>query len=226
MAYSEEYQKYRATFDYIFTKEYEHDKEIKPIFNGDFTLETTYYSERHNNPNCHRYLSKAKVYDFNKNKVAEFCNIDHSVDFFSEVEHSNGKRYLFFSIDLCGYSILDLSNYRIYHYVPEESFQQGKETFIWTDTFYCMKNNILAVTGCYWGCPFSTHFYDFSSPEVLPYDLIYSSYDMKDEINIDRHVTPLYWKDDGTIVLECTIGDNKEEPIEYIIDIVSRRKRK
>lgn len=222
VAYTEEYQKHRATVDFLFTEEYKYETESKPIFNGEFILETSYYSET---PERHRYLSRTEVYDCNKKKVAEFRNIDHSVDFFSQVEHSNGKRYLFFSIDLYGYSILDLSDFQMYHYVPEESFKEGKETFIWTDIFYCKNNNILAVDGCFWACPFSTHFYDFSVPEELPYDLICSSYDMDGEINIDRDVIPVHWNDDGTIVIKCTVDENEEEAIEKTIDIVSRRNK-
>lgn len=35
---------------------------------------------------------------------------------------------------------------------------------------------------------------------MLPNDLIYSSYDMDGEINIDSDVTLLSWNEDGTIV--------------------------
>ena len=226
VAYSSEYLDYRKQFDYIFVDEYKNgDSEVKQLSDGKHTLITSFYRDESRKVlHFNAYTSKTEVYDCNRNKVAEFRNIDHSVDFFSEVEHSNGKKYLLFSIDLYGYSIMDLSSYKTYHYIPEESFKDHKETFIWTDVLYCRKNNILAVDGCIWACPSSTYFYDFSTPEELPYYLIYSTYDMDGEINIDTDAIPLNWNEDGAIVLKCCVGVNGEERIEKTIDIVSRRK--
>lgn len=228
VAYSLEYLEHRKQFDYIFIDKYKcNEDETKQLkYNGHF-IKTSYYSDHsHEKLKFNANTSKTDIFDCNGNKVAEIRNIDYSVDLFSEIEHSNGKYYLIFSIDLYGYSLLNMSNYQIYHYIPEESFKQGKETFIWTDTFYCKKNNIIAVDGCFWACPFSTYFYDFTEPEILPYDVIYSSYDMDGEINIDTDITPLRWNEDGTIVLKCCDGKDGDIEIEKTVDIVSRKNLK
>lgn len=227
VAYSSEYQGYRKQFDYIFSDKYKSgNEETKLLSDGKHTLRTSFYrDESHEILQFNAHTSKTEVLDYSGNKVAEVRNINCSVDFFSEVEHSNGKRYLLFSIDLYGYSIMDLSNYKVYDYIPEESFSGQEETFIWTDVLYCRRNNVIAVDGCIWACPSSTYFYDFSNPEQLPYDLICSSYDMEGEINIDTDVTPLYWNEDGTIVLRCCIGEDSIEEIEKTIDIISRVKK-
>jgi hypothetical protein len=126
---------------------------------------------------------------------------------------------------LYGYSIIDLLNYKVYHYIPEESFTGHEETFIWTDVLYCSKNNILAVDGCFWACPSSTYFFDFSYPEELPYDVIYNSYDMGGEVNINSDVTPMRWNEDGTIVIKCCVDEEGTKEMEKVIDVSSRDKQ-
>ena len=90
--------------------------------------------------------------------------------------HQNGHEYLFFRKDLYGYSILDLTTTRDYNYFPAASFPTG-ETFIWCEIFYNPINNIAAVWGCYWACPYGVILADFSdplsdSPQVEYYDHI------------------------------------------------------
>ncbi len=221
VAYTKEYVEYRKQFDYIFVDKYKNDDdEVKSLSDGKHTLVTSYYNdESHEVLQYNVSTSKTRVLDSSGATVAEVRNISYSVDFFSEVEHSNGKRYLLFSIDLYGYSIMDLSNYKVYHYIPEESFKSN-ETFIWTDVRYCSKNNILAVEGCFWACPSSVEFYEFAKPEEFPLKRICTSYEMADELDIDSDVTPLRWNDDGRIVIEC-YEDKGTVKVEKIFDIVS-----
>ena len=222
VAYSHEYQCYRKQFDYIFSKKYESGNEkIKLLSDSKHTLKTSFYcDDSHEIFQYNAHTSRTEVFDISGKKVAEIKNINYSTDFFSEVEHSNGKRYLLFSIDLYGYSIMDLSNYKVYDYIPEESFSGQEETFIWTDVLYCSRNNIIAVDGCIWACPSSTYFYDFATPEQLPYNLICSSYDMEGEINTDYDVTPLHWNEDGTILIRYCVGEDEENEVEKVIDII------
>lgn len=225
VAYTEEYQKHRKSFEYIFNEKYKSDIERREFLNGKLTLETTFYSDSSGEvTEYNMFASKTEVFDFNINKVSEFTNINHSTDFFTLVEHSNGKNYLFFSTDLYGYSIMDLSDYSINHFIPEESFIDHQETFIWTQVLYCKSNNIIAVDGCYWACPTSIEFYNFSNPDGFPLEKIYSSYDMEDELNIDVDVTPVRWNDDGTFVLRCCDKDDSDNEYEKTIDILSRKK--
>ena len=225
-AYTNEYLEYRKQFDYIFVDKYKSDDdEVKNLSDGKHTLVTSYYNDYRYE--IHKYsvcTSKTQVIDNSGTTVAEVCNISYSVDFFSEVEHTNGKRFLLFSIDLYGYSIMDLSDYNVYHYIPVESFIGHEETFIWTNVLYCSQNNILAVDGCFWAAPSSTNFYNFSCPERLPYELVYSSYDMAGVVNVDSDVIPLRWNDDGTIVLKCCVDAEGVEEIEKIVDVISQSK--
>lgn len=164
-----------------------------------------------------------ELYDNNLIKLSEFKSIYNHI-MHSIIEHSNGKNYLVFSIDLYGYSIIDLTNYNVYHFVPEESFKKNEETFIWTEVFYCKKNNIIAVDGCYWAHPYSTQFFNFSNPEDLPYELLYSSSDIEGEINVDEDVISLRWTEDGLIVLNCCVNSEGEEEGEKVVDILALAK--
>lgn len=221
--YTKEYQEYRSRFEYVFSEKYKcSDGATRLLADGEHTLVTSYYSDSsHKVLKYNIFASKTEVFNKSKNKVAEFKNINHKVDFFSLINHSNGNTYLIFSIDLYGYSIMNLSNYKAYHYIPEESFKKHKETFIWTEVHYCKENNILAVEGCYWAYPFSTEFFDFSNPEELPFKRIFSSYEMDGEIDIGNDVVPVRWNDDGTIVLKCSFGEGGVNQIEKTIDILS-----
>jgi len=100
-------------------------------------------------------------------------------------------RYIFFPLDLYGYSILNLTTQTAYHYVPEVS--TGGETFIWTDVAYSGTDKI-AVEGCYWACPYKFEIYDFTEPEKLPYPLLFRQEDIEpdnmNELEFDGWVSP------------------------------------
>lgn len=221
VAYTEEYKKYRDSFNFVFDDRYKDEIEEQSLSDGIHTLRITYYSDETNSKLKFRVLaSKTEVLNSQNQKMAEFQNINHGVDFYTVIKHSNGNNYLLFSIDLYGYSILDLFSYNMFHYIPEGSFIGQEETFIWTEAYYCHINNILAIDGCYWACPYATLFIDLANPEQLPYKVIYSSYEMENELNIDNDIIPLRWNQDGSIVLQCSIKDD-DELIERTFDIES-----
>jgi hypothetical protein len=226
VAYTNEYQEHKKKFEYIFNKKFmSKDINERKLPDGKHILKTYYYSDdSHQVSEYNVRASKTDVLDLRGNIVTELKNIDYHVDFFSMVEHSNGKNYLLFSTELYGYSVLDLSDLSTYHFIPAESFKEHKETFIWTSVLYCAQNNILAVDGCYWACPSSTYFFDFSHPTKIPLKELYNSYDMDDELNIDTDVIPLRWNNDGTIVLKCYIDEEGEKEVEKTIDVLSRKK--
>ena len=72
--------------------------------------------------------------------------------------------------------------------------------------------------------PSSTNFYDFSITERLPYEMLYSSYDMDGEVNTDSDVIPLRWNDDGTVVLKCCLDEAGVHEIEKVLDVASRKR--
>jgi hypothetical protein len=81
-----------------------------------------------------------------------------------------------------------------FFYVPK-----GPESFIWTDVHYNPQNNILAVSGCFWACPYGLILLDFSNPmaetkwvDVLEnLDGVYDLYDGLDFVS---------WEDEKLIV--------------------------
>jgi hypothetical protein len=216
MAYTSEYQEYRKKFEYIFNDKYEsYSVEEKQLLNCELIIKTTYYSDESYEVLKHNVLTSQTEVTYNNGKIITVIkNIDSQVDLFSIIEHSDGKKYLVFTIDLYGYSVMDLSDYRIYHYIPEESFKLNAETFIWTEVLYCKKNNFLAVYGCFWACPYDTIFLDFTNPIEMPNKQICSAYDFKNTFNIKYVNPPLRWNDKGDIVLKCIEGgDIAEEAI-------------
>lgn len=144
--------------------------------------------------------SECSLVNKNGKSIVNWRSVDNNSDFYQIITHSNGKEYLIFRQDLYGYSILDIASGEIMQFFPEASLNGG-ETFIWTGVEYNPINNILAVSGCYWACPFSTHLFTFDNPvaEQQKYvDLIEcfdGDYDIYDDVsfvkwdNGDLHIT-------------------------------------
>ena len=84
------------------------------------------------------------------------------------INHSNGNNYFIFVEDLYGYSVLDLTTLKCIHYIPEESrkenYNECEETFIWCECYYNSCNNLLAIEGCYWACPYTIIVVNFTNP--------------------------------------------------------------
>ena len=163
-----------------------------------YTVHVTEYAGKINTWNLRG--SESSLIDCNGNIVAKWRSIDNNGDFYSIVKHSNGNEYLIFRQDLYGYSVLDVASGEIMQFFPESSLNGG-ETFIWTAIEYNAATNVLAVSGCYWACPYSTHLFTFDDPmsEQQKYvDLIEcfdGDYDIYDDVdfvkweNGDLHVT-------------------------------------
>ena len=149
--------------------------------------------------------------------------------------HANGNHYLVFREDLYGYSVLEVETGRTMHYIPEKSWpldgRQGEETFIWTNVAYDAATNLLAVWGCYWACPNSMVFLDFSDPLseqdcgcwVEMHEIMDPDYDLFDDIDM------INWNVRGWTCFECTSATDAgrtEElvPQEKILDAVRRKK--
>lgn len=100
--------------------------------------------------------------------VFSWRNINDDGEFVSLIQHQNGKEYLIYRQDLYGYSVCDLKSLEAFQYLPSESFpgngEAFQETFIWTEVNYSRESNMLAVSGCYWACPYSVVVLDFTEP--------------------------------------------------------------
>ena len=143
--------------------------------------------------------------DANGDKVFQYRNIDNVAEIAVIIEHSNGKRYFLFRIDLYGYGVLDLQTLECFVYIPKEI-----ETFIWTNLDYNPANNILVVGGCYWAAPYGTLLLDFSEPMKetkwadihAQIDNVYYTYDDIDFVRWDEDVLILCaYSDNGKIEL-------------------------
>lgn len=106
---------------------------------------------------------KCSLVDREEQKIIAWYSIDDSGDFYNLINHSDGKEYLVFRQDLYGYSVLDIKDRKIFQFYPEKSLNGG-ETFIWTGVNYNPLNNLLIVSGCYWGAPNSVEIYSFENP--------------------------------------------------------------
>ena len=137
-------------------------------------------------------------------------NTDDDGEFASLIRHANGKRYLIFRFDLYGYGVLNMESLLDMRYFPPQSFpskrENFEETFIWTGVHYDPESNLLAVSGCYWACPYSVMVLDFSDPMTeQPVErwldvrsIIDPNYEIYDDIDFDRWENGvLYLKGEG-----------------------------
>jgi hypothetical protein len=72
------------------------------------------------------------------------------------------KSFLFFPEDLEGQTVIDLSTGEV------AGFMSRDNPFIWTEFHTSPDQQLLAVVGCYWACPYQVTVYDFRSPLALP----------------------------------------------------------
>lgn len=181
--------------------------------------------------------ARHQLLDIGGRVVYTWDNINDGGEFYQLIPHTNGNHYLVFREDLYGYSVLEVETGRTMHYVPEKSWpldgRQGEETFIWTDVAYDAATNLLAVWGCYWACPNSMVFLDFSDPLseqdcgcwVEMHEIMDPDYDLFDDIEMTN------WNVRGWTCFQCTsatedAGQMEElVPQEKILDAV-RNKRK
>ena len=181
--------------------------------------------------------ARHQLLDIGGRVVYTWDNINDDGEFYQLIPHANENHYLVFREDLYGYSVLEMETGRTMHYIPEKSWpldgRQGEETFIWTNVAYDAATNLLAVWGCYWACPNSMVFLDFSDPLseqdcgcwVEMHEIMDPDYDLFDDIEMTN------WNIRGWTCFECTSATEDagwmEElvPQEKILDAV-RNKRK
>jgi hypothetical protein len=210
VAYTKEYQEYQKNNEQIFCAEYFEGKE-KIELSEKYDIEKSYYVGEFDyvisgTENCLMDKEGNILYTYrNINDDAEFCTI---------IYHRDGNEYMIFRSELYGYSVLNLDTLKDFHYVPSQSFKvQGGETFIWTEIFYNNINNILAVSGCYWACPYSIVLVDCSEP-MLPgikqidiHDKLDSNYEKYDDIDFVK------WNNTDLVLKALNAEIEKDEEI-------------
>ena len=86
------------------------------------------------------------------------------------VDHPNGNEYLLCGEDYQGYSVVNLTQGQYKVHFPEEGL--SGVAFCWAAVYPSPDKLVLAVDGCFWACPYDLVFYDFRTPDVLPYEEI------------------------------------------------------
>lgn len=209
IADTEAYRRYRSGYESVFQQCFRSgEPAVYPLPDRRHILETDSYEYPHHHP-FRMPACKIRVMAEGRT-VAEFTTVGRDGILSAFAAHGSGRSYLLYSMDLYGYSVMDLGTYHSFHYIPEECLE-GRETFIWTNALYCGLNHLLAVDGCIWGAPYSTEVFDFSRPESLPYPRVFSSLDLREELSADDDVIPVGWTRDGGLILRGHTLDGSEQ---------------
>ena len=157
---SEEYNQLIKELDKLVYSKCNLTKETsKKVLDDNYSIKYYYYKDIDSSKDgeiCRLYKDKKMIY--------EWKNIYDKSRYATIIKHSDGNKYLLFSIDLYGYSVLNLKTLECINYIPSESYLDNKETFIWCDVNYYPKNNLLVVSGCYFASPYSLIVLDFTKP--------------------------------------------------------------
>ena len=231
-----QYQAYRRKCGFVFSEEYRSTLPGKTqALPGGYSVRTGYYTYTGHLQYQIR-AARHQLLDSGGKVVYTWDNLDFDGEFCSLIAHANENHYLIFREDLYGYSVLEMETGEAMHYIPQKSWpleeKMGEETFIWTNVGYDPNTNLLAVWGCYWACPGSTVFLDFSDPLceqdcgrwVEMHEIMDPDYDLFDDIRM------VNWNVRGWTCFECTSATEntgwQEElvPQEKILDAVRKKK--
>jgi len=159
-AYTEKYKKRCDECNPLFSSAHIEGNDICSLPNG-YSINIILYSGKVGEWNLSG--NKCSLEDCNKQLILEWRSIDNDGDFYTTINHRNGKEYLIFRQDLYGYSVFDFGTGELMQFFPESSLN-GDETFIWTGVDYNPVTDVLAVSGCYWAAPYSTQLFTFANP--------------------------------------------------------------
>jgi hypothetical protein len=192
IAYTPEYLLVRESYEWLFETNGTSDDPII-LGNGKYYAEVISYDQYRTENGLKRNYCGARisVRDEHGQIITDFKMIGENLVFLELIKHQNGKEYFIFRKDLYGYSVMDIESGVTVDYIPRKSFiplggvHMEEETFICCGAAYCKINNILAIDGCYWACPYDFEFYDFSNPMNLPFPLIGNAFDLVKRKGID-----------------------------------------
>jgi hypothetical protein len=165
VAYSPEYLDYRnRIINETYNEEYKTGE--GKTENSDLKITHEYYIKDE------KYCEYNKIYR-NNNLLHEYFNLYDQSFFCEYVKYSNGFDYIFYKEDLYGYSVFEINTKDVFNYYPTATFKDNEETFIGLDIHYNMNNNIFAVGGCYWACPYDVFLIKTNNPMEQFSELIY-----------------------------------------------------
>ena len=213
IAYTVEYKTKHKQYEAVFIPENLKETEQFKIEHG-YHAERKQYAGEVNGFNIQ--TSETVVFSPDNSEVYRYRNIDDNAEFITLIHHSNGRKYLIFRIDLYGYGVFDLADKKEFFFIPDEP-----ETFIWTQVYYNPANDMLAVSGCIWACPFSLILLDFKDPMAetkwvdihIKLDSGYEKYDDIDFVRWDK--TALIVKAEEIIIVD---GEEKSVQKEFMIE--------
>ncbi len=113
------------------------------------------------------------------------------------LQHPSGDMYFLCSEDYQGYSVINLDLGTSQVFFPEAGYEGWG--FCWTAVYPSPDGLVLAVDGCYWGCPYEMVFFDFSDPTHLPLAEIGRCSDIADPV--------IGWVDNQAFVLTAQVDD-------------------
>lgn len=127
---------------------------------------------------CWNYTN-AKVYQRKKDGPDEQIAVvrrNYSAFPFEWVEkHPNGHEYLVCGEDYQGQTIIELDTGKRADYLPEDA-KKGFG-FCCGHFYISASGRYLAVSGCYWACPYEVRIFDFSEPLKMPWPELYRDTD-------------------------------------------------
>lgn len=168
--------------------------------------------------------SICQIYDDNDELIYEWKCAYNKSRFSNIIHHSNDKKYLIFTEDLYGYSVLELDTLKNIHYILPQSIYQN-ETFIWEDFHYNKENDYLAIDGCFWGHPTSIIIVDFKNPLEIQesnewidiHNIIDPNYEKYDDIEF------IMWDHNKLQIKAENNNTEKTENITISINEITRR---
>ena len=132
--------------------------------------------------------------------------------FYHLLRHKNGREYLIFRQDLYGYSVLDIENGELMQFFPECSLF-GMETFIWTQVDYSSETDTLAVSGCYWACPYSVQLFSFEEPMSEKQKFVDIISRLDGDYDVYEELTFLKWENGDLYLSACVVEDLKTKEL-------------
>lgn len=212
IAYSSEYIDYRnEIINTVFNEKNKKGEEI--IEEDSLMLKVDYYFFEKNKK---YYCAYTKVYNKEKILLHNYFNLYDQHFFCKLIKHSNEHNYLVYKEDLYGYSVFEIDTNKIFNYYPKATFTDHEETFIGTNIHHNIDNNIIAVEGCYWACPYDTFLLKIKSPlEIFTeyiniHQILDKEYDKYDDINF------MEWENNN-IKLKCYNTISKPPQNEIVI---------
>ncbi len=120
----------------------------------------------------HAYTTKAGCWNYSRGRVYNTANNElladvkrnyHGFPFLFIENHPNGNDYLVCGEDYQGQTIVNLNTKQVSNLLDEDADKGWG--FCWVTYKFYPESRILAVSGCYWACPYETKLFDFSAPD-------------------------------------------------------------